>query len=70
MTPNFWRAPTDNDFGAGLQQKYARFRNLRSQFGLIGAVLASSVNPPDFPAVLVFPQEGEFSVPNGGFFLE
>jgi beta-galactosidase len=23
LAPNFWRAPTDNDFGAGLQQKYA-----------------------------------------------
>lgn len=23
LTPNFWRAPTDNDFGAGLQHKYA-----------------------------------------------
>lgn len=23
LTPNFWRAPTDNDFGAGLQNKYA-----------------------------------------------
>jgi len=23
LTPNFWRAPTDNDFGARLQQKYA-----------------------------------------------
>lgn len=22
LTPNFWRAPTDNDFGASLQQKY------------------------------------------------
>lgn len=22
LTPNFWRAPTDNDFGARLQQKY------------------------------------------------
>ena len=22
LTPNFWRAPTDNDFGAGLQVKY------------------------------------------------
>ena len=22
LTPNFWRAPTDNDFGAGLQRKY------------------------------------------------
>ena len=23
IRPNFWRAPTDNDFGAGLQKKYA-----------------------------------------------
>jgi beta-galactosidase len=23
LTPNFWRAPTDNDFGANLQNKYA-----------------------------------------------
>lgn len=23
LTPNFWRAPTDNDFGARLQQRYA-----------------------------------------------
>lgn len=22
LTPNFWRAPTDNDYGAGLQYKY------------------------------------------------
>ena len=22
VTPNFWRAPTDNDFGAGLQRRY------------------------------------------------
>ncbi|MDO4497685.1 MAG: glycoside hydrolase family 2 TIM barrel-domain containing protein, partial [Bacteroidales bacterium] len=27
LTPNFWRAPTDNDFGAGLQQKFAAWRN-------------------------------------------
>lgn len=27
LSPNFWRAPTDNDFGAGLQQKYAAWRN-------------------------------------------
>ena len=24
---NFWRAPTDNDFGAGLQHKYAAWKN-------------------------------------------
>lgn len=27
LSPNFWRAPTDNDYGAGLQNKYAVWRN-------------------------------------------
>ncbi|MDR1096609.1 MAG: DUF4981 domain-containing protein [Tannerella sp.] len=27
LTPNFWRAPTDNDFGAELQKKYKAWRN-------------------------------------------
>ncbi len=27
LKPNFWRAPTDNDFGAKLQQKYAVWKN-------------------------------------------
>lgn len=27
LTPNFWRAPTDNDYGANLQRKYAAWRN-------------------------------------------
>ena len=27
LSPNFWRAPTDNDFGAGLQTKYAVWKN-------------------------------------------
>ena len=27
LTPNFWRAPTDNDFGAGLQRKFAAWRD-------------------------------------------
>lgn len=27
LTPNFWRAPTDNDYGAGLQNKYAVWKN-------------------------------------------
>ncbi len=26
LTPNFWRAPTDNDFGANLQQKFAAWK--------------------------------------------
>ena len=27
LTPNFWRASTDNDMGAGLQREYAAWRN-------------------------------------------
>ena len=27
LTPNFWRAPTDNDYGAGLQHKYAVWKH-------------------------------------------
>ncbi len=27
LRPNFWRAPTDNDMGAGLQNKYAVWKN-------------------------------------------
>lgn len=27
VTPNFWRAPTDNDFGAGLQNRYRVWNN-------------------------------------------
>lgn len=27
LRPNFWRAPTDNDFGAGLQRRYAAIRH-------------------------------------------
>lgn len=27
LTPNFWRAPTDNDYGAGLQKKYSAWKN-------------------------------------------
>ncbi len=27
LSPNFWRAPTDNDYGANLQNKYAAWKN-------------------------------------------
>ena len=27
LTPNFWRAPTDNDFGANLQRKYSVWKS-------------------------------------------
>lgn len=27
LSPNFWRAPTDNDYGAGLQNRYSVWKN-------------------------------------------
>lgn len=27
LSPNFWRAPTDNDYGAGLQRRYVAWKN-------------------------------------------
>lgn len=29
LSPEFWRAPTDNDYGAGLQQRFAVWKNPR-----------------------------------------
>ena len=29
LTPNFWRAPTDNDYGANLQNKFRAWKNRR-----------------------------------------
>ena len=32
LTPNFWRAPTDNDFGGGLQRKLEKWRDPAMRF--------------------------------------
>ncbi len=32
LTPNFWRAPTDNDFGANLQRRYVVWKNPELKF--------------------------------------
>ncbi len=37
LTPNFWRAPTDNDFGAGLQRRYAVWNNPQMRLASIDA---------------------------------
>ena len=37
LTPNFWRAPTDNDFGAGLQRRYAVWNNPQMRLTSINA---------------------------------
>ena len=37
LTPNFWRAPTDNDMGAGLNNKFAVWRNPEIKLGNLSA---------------------------------
>ncbi len=37
VTPNFWRAPTDNDFGAGLQRRYAAWKDPGLQLASLDA---------------------------------
>ena len=59
LKPNFWRAPTDNDYGAGLQRKYAAWKNpkmkltglnQRMEEGL--AVVEATYELPDVSAKL------------------
>jgi len=42
VTPNFWRAPTDNDFGAGLQRRFAVWKNPQIRLKSITAELAGN----------------------------
>lgn len=59
LTPNFWRAPTDNDFGANLQKKFAVWKNPEMQLksfqskSLNGqAVVMADYEMPDVAATL------------------
>lgn len=55
LTPNFWRSPTDNDFGANLQNKYKVWKNpnlkLTSQTHHIADGLITIKNEYDMPDV-------------------
>ena len=49
LTPNFWRAPTDNDFGAGLQRLRHGHRHLRHiphPFRRLDVAVISSIRSP------------------------
>jgi beta-galactosidase len=37
LKPNFWRAPTDNDFGANLQKRYAVWKNPKTDLKSLNA---------------------------------
>ena len=55
ITPNFWRAPTDNDFGASLQLKYIAWRNPQMEFKgfeINENVISAAYELPQLKAVL------------------
>lgn len=42
LKPNFWRAPTDNDYGAGLQKTLLNWKRASHNYSLLGFELDSS----------------------------
>ncbi|HSQ43567.1 MAG TPA: glycoside hydrolase family 2 TIM barrel-domain containing protein [Ginsengibacter sp.] len=42
LKPNFWRPPTDNDFGAGLQEKLLNWKRATHNYVLLGFKIDSS----------------------------
>lgn len=44
LTPNFWRASTDNDFGAGLPRKYAAWKNPKMKMTTFYAETKNSID--------------------------
>ena len=55
IVPEFWRAPTDNDYGARLQQRFATWKSPRMEvkgFEATGNTIIVSFNMPDQKATL------------------
>ncbi len=60
MTPEFWRAPTDNDYGAGLQKKFSAWKNPKMKLQSFdkavakdSVVLTAKFEMPDVKAQLI-----------------
>lgn len=56
LEPNFWRAPTDNDFGAGLQRRYRAWQDPRlvfKGFETEATQVKATYDMPDLKATLV-----------------
>ncbi|MBQ8712830.1 MAG: beta-galactosidase [Prevotella sp.] len=51
VTPEFWRAPTDNDYGAGLQHRFAAWKNPQMKLKGITVGDGSAVATFDMPDV-------------------
>ena len=55
ITPEFWRAPTDNDYGAGLQRRFETWRHPRMQLAELNigeGTATATFNMPDQKAKL------------------
>ena len=51
VTPEFWRAPTDNDYGAGLQRRFAVWKNPQMKLKGVTVGDGSAVATFDMPDV-------------------
>ncbi len=49
LMPEFWRAPTDNDYGARLQQRFAQWRNPEMKVASVSVQDNSVVSQIDMP---------------------
>ena len=49
ITPEFWRAPTDNDYGAGLQRRFATWKNPQMKLKGVSVGDGSAVASFDMP---------------------
>ena len=55
IVPEFWRAPTDNDYGAGLQRRFATWKNPQMKVKNLAVndnSIVATINMPDQKATL------------------
>ena len=63
LKPNFWRAPTDNDFGAGLQKKFKAWKNPQMNLKNIEVGKNKKANAVTISATYDMPEvQGELQV--------
>ena len=53
ITPEFWRAPTDNDYGARMQQKFSAWKNPQMKVTEFSATGNSAVTKIDMPMAIL-----------------
>ena len=63
LKPNFWRAPTDNDFGAQLQKKFKVWKNPQLNLKGVTAETDKKTNTVNISAVYEMPEvKGELKI--------